>query len=98
MDAGDGARRADLPWTGDSLRVVGCGSVAPWKGPAQWLAAADRLDTVGGRTVEWAWVGSGDQLAALRAETLRRGLATGCTGWESGRTWRRTSPPRTSSS
>ena len=74
MDAGDDVSTADLPWTGDSLRVVGCGSVAPWKGPEQWLAAADRLDTLDGRTVEWAWVGSGERLSALRAETRRRGL------------------------
>ena len=74
LGAGDGGPTVDLPWTGDRLRVVGCGSVAPWKGPAQWLAAAAELADVDGRTVEWAWVGSGDQLAALRAETQRRGL------------------------
>ena len=74
MDAGDDSVTADLPWTGDSLRVVGCGSVAPWKGPEQWLAAAERLATVDGRTVEWAWVGSGERLSALRGETRRRGL------------------------
>ena len=74
MHAGDGIPVGGPPWTGGSLRVIGCGSVAPWKGPERWLAAAERLAAVDGRTVEWAWVGSGDQLSALRAETQRRGL------------------------
>ena len=38
------------------------------------MAAAAALGDIDGRTVEWAWVGSGDQLTALRAETQRRGL------------------------
>ena len=75
MVAGTGGSTADLPWTGRSLRVVGCGTVAAWKGTEQWLAAAEQLAAVDGRTVEWAWVGSGDQLSLLREETHRRGLA-----------------------
>jgi glycosyltransferase involved in cell wall biosynthesis len=70
--AGDSA--ADLPWTEGSVRIVGCGSVAPWKGPEQWLAAAEEVSVTGGRKVEWMWVGSGVQLSTLRDETRRRGL------------------------
>lgn len=63
-----------LPWTEGSVHVVGRGSVAPWKGPEQWLAAAEEVSVVDGRKVEWMWVGSGDQLPKLRDETHRRGL------------------------
>lgn len=65
----------DLPWTADSLRVIACGSVAPWKGTAEWLSAAEALPEVNGRTVEWTWIGSGDQLEELRIETKKRGLS-----------------------
>ncbi len=64
----------DLPWTGDGFRVVSCGSVAPWKGPDEWLEAADRLSAVRDRCVEWMWVGSGEQLSRLQKETCERGL------------------------
>ncbi len=74
MGPRDGDAAADLPWTPDSHRVIGCGSVAPWKGPEQWLAAAEALSSIEGRVVEWMWIGSGDQLSPLRAETHRRGL------------------------
>jgi glycosyltransferase involved in cell wall biosynthesis len=53
---------------------MGCGSLAPWKGPDLWLDAAERLSIVDGRRVEWVWVGTGDQLPFLRTETRRRGL------------------------
>jgi glycosyltransferase involved in cell wall biosynthesis len=64
----------DVPWTPGSVRVVGCGSLAPWKGPDLWLDAAERLSTVDGRRVEWMWIGAGDQLRFLRDETRQRGL------------------------
>ena len=47
----------DLPWSAGSHRVVACGSVAPWKGTAEWLAAAEALPEIQGRRVEWTWVG-----------------------------------------
>ncbi len=65
----------DLPWSAGSHRVVACGSVAPWKGTAEWLAAAEALPEIQGRRVEWTWVGAGDQLDGLRAETGRRALS-----------------------
>jgi len=74
MGSPDDDAVADLPWNQDSFRVIGCGSVARWKGPERWLAAAEALSSVDGRIVQWVWVGSGDQLPALRAETHRRGL------------------------
>lgn len=67
-------RPDDLPWSAGSLRVVACGTVAPWKGTGEWLSAAERLPAVDGHTVEWAWVGTGVELAAMRRETAARGL------------------------
>jgi glycosyltransferase involved in cell wall biosynthesis len=63
----------DLPWSEGVYRVIACGSVAPWKGTAEFLEAASRLQSIDGRPVEWAWVGGGPDLAELREETLRHG-------------------------
>jgi glycosyltransferase involved in cell wall biosynthesis len=64
----------DLTWSEGAFRVVACGSVAPWKGTAEFIQAASLLQSVDGRPVEWAWVGTGQALDDVRALTVKRAL------------------------
>lgn len=65
----------ELPWDPGAFRVLACGSADSWKGVDAFLASAEQLAVVGGRPVQWVWVGGGSQLPALRQRTVERGLA-----------------------
>ena len=62
------------PWSEGAFKVVACGTVAPWKGTAEFLEAASLLQHLDGHPVEWAWVGGGPNFRDVRDESARRGL------------------------
>lgn len=63
-----------FPWSDTSYKVLGCGSIAEWKGCDVFLDLAEALPAINGRPVDYVWVGAGD-LESIRHATTERGLA-----------------------